>query len=447
VQLTRQLLGKNGITIEHAHNGQVGLELLKLWAPHGVTCALVDMSMPVLNGLGCLSQYRAWESAEIRHGRLNRPPMVLIAFTAQSAEYPVPKVLAAGADGVLAKPFQFDSLSTLIRPFYEEGRSVIPNPSFLGLQKQQPDQHCAPSCIVSKKASCSPTGSRPSLIICHSSRKRNAQIAPLVEVKNAKEDKKIQDLTSSRVGARHQHSDDTARTTARPHHNTPRHATEDINLETCRLSSDGVSQNRLSQLGCTPTEQGGGSEKRPASKPLAVVIDDSPTVRKMVCRVLKREGYDVKDAIDGVPGLQMLKDITMKHWQQLQQPQEEIDCSVSTVAQNAAIKFCLCDLQMPGMGGIEVIRQFRTWEKDQWLEIMRTHQQRKLGGHNDRMERTVIFAFSANADEATKTAVMEAGASAILPKPFRLSELKGLVDKLSAGENFATYPPSHYIHT
>jgi len=145
---------------------------------------------------------------------------------------------------------------------------------------------------------------------------------------------------------------------------------------------------------------------------IAVVIDDSPTVCKMVSRALTQEGYHVKVADDGIPGLQLLKRVCAEP------NPSTIRCDVQRESEGAPqcsgeeFVFCLCDLQMPKMGGLEVIQHFRAWEREQ-----------------DYRKEAIIFAFSANADEIVRQQVMQAGATAIISKPFKLQTLKDLLTK------------------
>ena len=47
-------------------------------------------------------------------------------------------------------------------------------------------------------------------------------------------------------------------------------------------------------LATAPVEEGGGPEK-----PLVLVVDDSDLTRKMLCRIMKAQGYDYEEAEDG----------------------------------------------------------------------------------------------------------------------------------------------------
>ena len=73
-----------------------------------------------------------------------------------------------------------------------------------------------------------------------------------------------------------------------------------------------------------------------------IVIDDTPSVRKTVRRVLEQAGYDILEAENGLLGIELIK--------------ENFDCALIIV-----------DLNMPIMGGFEMLE---TLEKEEiGLEI------------------------------------------------------------------------------
>jgi len=75
--------------------------------------------------------------------------------------------------------------------------------------------------------------------------------------------------------------------------------------------------------------------------PLVLVVDDSITVRRVTQRLLKREGYRVALAGDGVQALERLR--------------EEAPVVV------------LCDIEMPRMDGFEFVRQLR--DQPRWADL------------------------------------------------------------------------------
>jgi chemosensory pili system protein ChpA (sensor histidine kinase/response regulator) len=87
-----------------------------------------------------------------------------------------------------------------------------------------------------------------------------------------------------------------------------------------------------------------GEGRRPAQAPLVLVVDDSVTVRRVTQRLLKREGYRVALATDGLQALERLR--------------EEAPVVV------------LCDIEMPRMDGFELLRQLRGDARWQTLPVV-----------------------------------------------------------------------------
>jgi chemosensory pili system protein ChpA (sensor histidine kinase/response regulator) len=85
--------------------------------------------------------------------------------------------------------------------------------------------------------------------------------------------------------------------------------------------------------GAAPPLSGEMEEFRPELAPLILVVDDSITVRRVTQRLLKREGFRVVLAVDGLQALQLL--------------QEERPVAV------------LSDIEMPGMDGFDLARNIR----------------------------------------------------------------------------------------
>ncbi len=70
-----------------------------------------------------------------------------------------------------------------------------------------------------------------------------------------------------------------------------------------------------------------------AKRPVVLVIDDQPGIRRLLMEVLQEEGYAVLEASNGYDGLQKARD---------NRP-----------------ALILMDMKMPGMDGIETLRELR----------------------------------------------------------------------------------------
>lgn len=112
---------------------------------------------------------------------------------------------------------------------------------------------------------------------------------------------------------------------------------------------------------------------------LVLVVDDSAFQRKKVCKMLERGGYQSCQAEDGRNALRVIEE-------------ESPD-------------FILCDLNMPNMGGMELLR------------VM--------------MEREIsipTLVVTSDVQEATKEEALEYGAAGVLNKPLNEDVLRVTID-------------------
>ena len=101
-ELLRLMLTDDGHTIREARDGQ---EFIREAREHVPDLALIDLSMPHLDGWGALRELRADE--RLRH-------ITCVAVTAFASEYDRQRVLEAGFDAYLAKPFRAQDLSEMV---------------------------------------------------------------------------------------------------------------------------------------------------------------------------------------------------------------------------------------------------------------------------------------------------------------------------------------------
>jgi CheY-like chemotaxis protein len=116
-----------------------------------------------------------------------------------------------------------------------------------------------------------------------------------------------------------------------------------------------------------------------------LVVDDDPSVRRLVCDVLQAYGYSTVDASDGFSALRMLQS-------------ERPDCVV-------------LDVMMPGLDGHAVLTRIR--ESD--------------GGSD-----LPVVMLTAAADDAQAWQAWSEGVDYFLAKPFDPDELLHFLDYLSA---------------
>jgi len=101
-QLLLQMLKVVGFVTQCAVNGKDAVRIVKKWKPQVV---LMDMAMPIMDGYEATRQIKA--SPNIRN-------TAIIAVTASAFEEDKQRILAAGADGYLSKPFKDAELFEII---------------------------------------------------------------------------------------------------------------------------------------------------------------------------------------------------------------------------------------------------------------------------------------------------------------------------------------------
>ena len=121
-----------------------------------------------------------------------------------------------------------------------------------------------------------------------------------------------------------------------------------------------------------------------------LVVDDEPSIAKIVRKQLEVAGYDVTVAVDGLEGL--------------------------TKARELMPELIVLDVMLPKMNGTEVCTTLKGDPKTQAIPILM---------------------LTAKAQRQDKDIVLQAGANAFLTKPFQLEELlskiKALLDQTGAG--------------
>lgn len=103
-------LEEEGYSIDVAHDGRKGLDLLKEFT---YDLVLLDLMIPEINGLDLLKTIRSWG---------NNTPVLII--TAKSSKEDVVKGLDTGSDDYLTKPFSFDELLARIRALLRRSKKT-----------------------------------------------------------------------------------------------------------------------------------------------------------------------------------------------------------------------------------------------------------------------------------------------------------------------------------
>lgn len=95
--VARRLLESKGMKVEHAENGKDALDMFKESEPGWYDAILMDIRMPVMNGLETAQAIRRLEREDAKK-------IQILAMTANAYEEDVKKSLAAGMNGHLTKP-------------------------------------------------------------------------------------------------------------------------------------------------------------------------------------------------------------------------------------------------------------------------------------------------------------------------------------------------------
>jgi two-component system, OmpR family, KDP operon response regulator KdpE len=108
-------------------------------------------------------------------------------------------------------------------------------------------------------------------------------------------------------------------------------------------------------------------------KPVALIVDDEPQIRRLLRVVLEGENYQVHEAENGQQGL--------------------------TEIANRRPAIILLDLGLPDMEGLEVLKRLREWSE------------------------APVLVLSVRDDEQSKVAALDSGAEDYVTKPFSTAEL------------------------
>ena len=102
-EIIKELLKMRGITVDHAENGQLAVELFLQHPAHTYDAVLMDLRMPVMDGIGAAEAIRA-------AGRADSGSIPIIALTANAFDEDVQRTLRAGMNAHLSKPVETEQL-------------------------------------------------------------------------------------------------------------------------------------------------------------------------------------------------------------------------------------------------------------------------------------------------------------------------------------------------
>ena len=103
--LTKKILMIQNYKIESAKNGQQVLEMLE---KDHYDIILMDINMPVMDGMQCAKKIRALEDAE-------KSKIPIVAITGNARNYSIDDFKSVGINEYLQKPLNFDELVETVK--------------------------------------------------------------------------------------------------------------------------------------------------------------------------------------------------------------------------------------------------------------------------------------------------------------------------------------------
>ena len=136
----------------------------------------------------------------------------------------------------------------------------------------------------------------------------------------------------------------------------------------------------------------------PSGTLCVLVVDDTPSIQKLLRRWLEKQGCEVTSAMNGVEGLASLKRSYGK-----------------------AYDVVFMDFLMPLMGGVQCLTEFAEWRASSGID-------------SDRFNDTLIVGLSATADEDEQNLGFAAGMHQFFPKPPNMTVLSNILAMKKDGQ-------------
>jgi len=109
-EIAREVLEMAGLTVEEAENGQIGVDMFSASEAGYYSLILMDIQMPIMNGYDAAAAIRA-----LKHPDALRIP--ILAMTANAFVEDIQAAKAAGMNEHLAKPIDFETLSSALKKY------------------------------------------------------------------------------------------------------------------------------------------------------------------------------------------------------------------------------------------------------------------------------------------------------------------------------------------
>ena len=109
-EVVSELLGLYNITCEQAYDGAICVEMFKTAAPHTYDAILMDMQMPVMDGLQAASAIRKLNTADAHS-------IPIISMTANAFKEDIKKCMDAGMNDYMSKPIDINKLLGILAKY------------------------------------------------------------------------------------------------------------------------------------------------------------------------------------------------------------------------------------------------------------------------------------------------------------------------------------------
>jgi PAS domain S-box-containing protein len=118
-EIVENLLHKMGITTHTAENGQEALYMLESSGVHGYDLVLMDIQMPIMDGLAATRELRRWASQD---------ELPIIAMTAHTLAHEKEAALKAGMNDHIGKPFNSAVFFNILSQWLDPAKQLAQKP-------------------------------------------------------------------------------------------------------------------------------------------------------------------------------------------------------------------------------------------------------------------------------------------------------------------------------
>ncbi len=110
LDIVQEVLKERGLIVTGAANGQIAVDLFGGTPPGTFDAILMDMHMPVLDGVTATKQIRAMERSDAK-------TIPILALTANDFEEDIKRTREAGMNDHLTKPFDMEKIFSVLAEY------------------------------------------------------------------------------------------------------------------------------------------------------------------------------------------------------------------------------------------------------------------------------------------------------------------------------------------